>query len=337
MNVLMLMLSPGSANGGMEKHFSELANGLAASGVAITCMSAPEHLQPLEESVHRYPIKTGVSRYSVTLISTLVKALRSGKFDLVHAQGSKAAATLQRLSPFFPKIRFVATIHNFKSRYPDARRFSRILAVSHALAVDINHPKATVVYNGIHPFPAQDAALNNSLGPQPRWLAVGRLVHAKGFDLLIEAFSKAPGSLAIAGDGPDHSALQTQIDRLKLSGRVTLLGHRTDIPQLMASADAIVISSRREGFSYVCAEALLAGKPLISTNVPVANELLPSEHICPTNDVSGLSSLLKTPIAELEEAQAETRDVAARELTVQSMIEKTLRIYREVTLNAPGS
>lgn len=337
MNVLMLMLSPGSANGGMEKHFTELANGLAVSGVSITCLSAPEHLQPLGESVHRCPIKTGVSRYSITLHATLIKALRTGKFDLVHAQGSKAAAALQRLSPFFPRIRFVATIHNFKSRYPDARRFSRILAVSHALAADINHPKATVVYNGIHPITAQGPAFQESMGNHPRWLAVGRLVHAKGFDLLIEAFDKAPGTLAIAGDGPDRDALQTRIEQLKLNDRVTLLGHRTDIPQLMAAADAIVISSRREGFSYVCAEALLAGKPLISTDVPVANELLPPDHICPTNDVSGLSRLLATPIGELEQAQAITRDFAARELTIQSMIEKTLRIYHEVTLNAPGT
>jgi len=163
------------------------------------------------------------------------------------------------------------------------------------------------------------------------WLAVGRLVHAKGFDQLIDAFQSAKGSLLIAGDGKEHEALQERIERLKLTSRVKLIGYQEDIPGLMQSVDGIVISSRREGFSYVCAEALLSGKPVVSTDVPVANELLPPQHICPTGDTAGLSSLLNTPIAELVESQAGVRDFAARELSVDSMVANTLQVYREVT------
>ena len=330
MKVLLMMLSPPSAKGGMEKHFADLANGLAGAGVSVYCMSAPEHLESLDPGVNRYPVNTKESRYSPTLICSIVKALRAQEFDLVHAQGSKSAATIQLLSPLFPKTRFIATIHNFKSRYPAANRFSRIIAVSHALASDIGG-NVTVVYNGINIERCPEAPFNFQTYDRPLWLAVGRLVHAKGFDQLIDAFQSAKGSLLIAGDGKEHEALQERIERLKLTSRVKLIGYQEDIPGLMQSVDGIVISSRREGFSYVCAEALLSGKPVVSTDVPVANELLPPQHICPTGDTAGLSSLLNTPIAELVESQAGVRDFAARELSVDSMVANTLQVYREVT------
>lgn len=330
MKVLLLMLSPPSAKGGMEKHFADLANGLAGAGASVSCMSALEHLEALDLGIHRYPVNTNGSRYSPSLIGAIVKALRTQDFDLVHAQGSKSAATIQLLSPLFPKIRFIATIHNFKSRYPAAKRFSRIIAVSHALASDIGG-NVTVVYNGINVESCPKAPISFQTYDRPLWLAVGRLVHAKGFDQLIDAFQSAKGSLLIAGDGAEYEALQERIERLKLTSRVKLMGYQKDIPRLMQSVDGIVISSRREGFSYVCAEALLSGKPVVSTDVPVANELLPPQHICPTGDAAGLSSLLNTPIAALVESQAGARAFAASELTVDSMVANTLRVYREVT------
>lgn len=332
MKVLLLMLSPPSAKGGMEKHFSELANGLAKAGISVSCMSAPEHLQSLNGTIRRYPIRTYVSRYSVTLLRKIAKTHRDQNFDLIHAQGSKAAATTQLLSVIFAKTKFIATIHNFKSRYPDSKRFSRIIAVSNALANDISGD-VTVIYNGIKIDQRSEQMSEIVIGDHPRWLAVGRLVYAKGFDHLIDAFDNVKGSLLIAGDGPEREALQERIERLNLSDRVRLLGHQTHISLLMQSVDAIAISSRKEGFSYVCAEALLAGKPIISTDVPVANELLPPQHICPIGDIDKLSSLLNTPFSELEKAQLAAREFAAKELTIDSMVEKTLRVYLEVTQN----
>jgi len=330
MNVLMLMLSPPSAHGGMEKHFSELANGLAKTGTSVWCMSAPEHLESLDSTIPQIPIRTDVSRYSPKLLRTIVNAQRDHKFDIIHAQGSKAAATIQLLSRFLSRTKLIATIHNFKSHYPGSHRFSRIIAVSNALANDINSSRVTVVYNGISDNLRAAEPKSNELHDKPVWLAVGRLVHAKGFDLLISAFKTAKGSLIIAGDGPERDKLQAQIDKLALTERVTLLGYQTNIPELMKSVDAIAISSRKEGFSYVCAEALLAGKPIVSTDVPVANELLPPEHICPTEDVTALSRLLNIPISELESAQTSIRAFATSELTLNAMIENTLNIYREV-------
>jgi glycosyltransferase involved in cell wall biosynthesis len=329
--VLLLMLSPAGARGGMEKHVQELANGLAGVGVDVSCMACPEHLQSLHPAVHKLPVNTDASRYSVYLYRHLIRALRSEQFDVVHAQGSKAASVIQRLTPWFRQSRFVASIHNFKSRYPDTRRFSRIIAVSKALGADIEADNVSVVYNGIAPVRQPVDPDYSIADPEnPRWLAVGRLVPAKGFDRLIPALRQARGSLTIAGYGPERARLEILAGEPELQGRVHLAGYQNNVAELMDRADGVVIPSYREGFSYVFAEALLAGKPVIATDVPIANEFLPASCIAP-NDCGAdtLAALLNQDLQRLHADQAGARERARKELTLDAMTHNTLQIYSE--------
>lgn len=226
------------------------------------------------------------------------------------------------------KCRLIATIHGFKSRYPKAKAFDQLIAVSKTLAEAIGQPGVSVVYNGVA-LPTT----RHVQAPQaeaPVWLAAGRLVPVKGFRQLIEAFQHCPGSLLIAGDGPEREALQQLIDTTGQQNRIHLLRHRNDVPDLMNATAGVIISSEREGFSYVCAEALLLGKPVISTKVPIANELLPPQHLVDLTKPEMLANCLRTPASELLATQGEARAIAARNLTLDAMIDNTLNIYREV-------
>ncbi len=331
MKVLLLMLSPAGARGGMEKHVRELANGLAEQGLDVTCMACEAHLQSLHPVVRRLPINTRASRYSIPLHLNLIRTLRREQFDVVHAQGSKAAAVVQTLTHWYRQSTFVATIHNFKSRYPEAGRFSRIIAVSKALGADIGADNVSVVYNGIQPIPQPVDPDYSIADPEnPNWLAVGRLVPAKGFDRLIPAFRKAKGSLTIAGDGPERASLEKLASAPELQGRVHLAGHQSNVQELMKNADGIVIPSRREGFSYVFAEALLAGKPVIATDVPIANEFLPESCIAPKDcGADVLATFLNQDLQQLYDVQAGARERAQKELTLDAMINNTLQVYSE--------
>jgi glycosyltransferase involved in cell wall biosynthesis len=250
----------------------------------------------------------------------------------VHAQGTKAAAlvaTLARVSQALAPA-LVASFHGFKSRYPALRRFTAVIAVSNALAEHLPCAKVQVVYNGL-PAKYGEATRSETLitaAPKSVWLAVGRLVSVKGFDFLIDSFQGVKGSLYIAGDGPDKALLQQKILDNKLQHRVTLLGHRDDIPALMATCDGVVISSKREGFSYVFAEAMLASKPVISTNVPIANEFLPKHHIYRGNSPDGFAKLLNSDLDIIFNDQMTARERAQRELALNSMINSTLAVYR---------
>ncbi|MGO1462588.1 MAG: glycosyltransferase [Marinobacter sp.] len=330
MNILLLMISKGEGTGGMEKHCQELANGLSARGHDVTCATSTHHQSQLNETVKTVTLNPRASRLSPGLLKAVMKTIKSGNFDIVHAQGSKAAAVIQLLAPLLRRVKTVATIHGFKSTYPKAKAFCRIIAVSKKLAADIGHNNVSVVYNGIIPPPAP-----NLSGPlpdhanHPVWLAVGRLVPAKGFDFLIDAFQYVNGTLLIAGSGPNHKSLEQQIRTTSQHDKITLLGHRDDIPALMALADGVVISSRREGFSYVFAEALLAGKPVVATDVPVANEFLDSRFIHHEFAPKKFANLLMTDMEELHREQSGSRKKARGSLSMANMIECTICVYSE--------
>ncbi len=330
MNVLLFMASPGNAKGGMEKHFSELANGLARSDIQVFCMAAPEHIQSLDARIIPLPLNSRSSRNSPKTYFQIFRILRTHRFDVVHAQGSKAAQIIQRITPLFRKTAFVTTIHNFKNRYPKSQRFDRLIAVSRALAMDIGYSNVSVVYNGLEAHPTTADAVTATLpAPSPTWLSVGRLVPAKGFDELIKAFQYVKGSLLIAGSGPELNELNQQIRHLNLNQKVRLLGHIDDIPELMKSTDAVVIASRREGFSYAFAEALLANKPVVATDVPIANEFLPDDYIIPAGaSPEEFARHLNINLESAYVAQTAARKRARAELTIEAMTQNTITIYR---------
>ncbi|MBK1874738.1 glycosyltransferase [Marinobacter sp. 1-3A] len=330
MNILLLMLSKGEGTGGMEKHCQELANGLSARGHRVTCAASIYHQTQLSKDVKAVTLNAERSRFSPILLASVIKIIKEGSFDIVHAQGSKAAAVLQLISPLIRQTKLVATIHSFKSAYPKESAFCRIIAVSKALAADIGHKNTEVVYNGL--AQPQVSALSKALPAQlksPVWLAVGRLVPAKGFDFLIDAFQHAEGTLLIAGSGPEQKSLEQQVESTSQQNKVILLGHRDDVPALMEFADGVVISSRREGFSYAFAEALLAGKPVIATDVPIANEFLDSRFIHRGFTPKLFARMLTANTDELQQAQSDSRKKARESLSLENMIENTVGVYSE--------
>jgi glycosyltransferase involved in cell wall biosynthesis len=103
-------------------------------------------------------------------------------------------------------------------------------------------------------------------------LSVGRLVHEKAYEVLIQAMKIVVAEypavfLGIAGDGILRDRLQALIDRLDLGGNVCLLGDRKDVPALMANADVFIMSSRSEGMPVALLEAMGSGLPVVATRI----------------------------------------------------------------------
>lgn len=105
-----------------------------------------------------------------------------------------------------------------------------------------------------------------------RFVAVGRLDPQKGFDLLIEAFAALPPDLPVQlqifGEGHQRSQLQSLIETRGLTGRVELAGLAPTAADWLGAGDAMVISSRFEGFSNVLAEATCSGLPVVAFDCP---------------------------------------------------------------------
>lgn len=66
----------------------------------------------------------------------------------------------------------------------------------------------------------------------------------------------------LLGDGPQHSALEAEIERQGLSAQINLLGYQEDVSRWLAELSVLVISSRTEGTPMVLLEAMQAGVPI---------------------------------------------------------------------------
>ncbi len=102
------------------------------------------------------------------------------------------------------------------------------------------------------------------------WLAIGVQPHTKGFDRTLRALREFPRArLLIAGLGEASTraaaALAARAGRTGLASRVSFLGHREDVPDLMAAADLLVHPARYDTTGTVILEAVVNGLPVITT------------------------------------------------------------------------
>jgi GalNAc-alpha-(1->4)-GalNAc-alpha-(1->3)-diNAcBac-PP-undecaprenol alpha-1,4-N-acetyl-D-galactosaminyltransferase len=143
-----------------------------------------------------------------------------------------------------------------------------------------------VIYNPIPP-PAVSEPANSKESQPPTIVAMGRLTRQKGFDMLIQAFSKVYADhpswrLVILGEGPERNALERKVAELKLQGAVALPGFASDPLPYLLSSKIFAMSSRWEGFPMALGEAMAAGLPVVSFDCRSG----PSEYI--TNEENGL-------------------------------------------------
>jgi glycosyltransferase involved in cell wall biosynthesis len=99
----------------------------------------------------------------------------------------------------------------------------------------------------------------------PLVFALGRLHGNKGFDVLLEAIARCPGTyLWLAGEGPLRGELEALAARLGLSDRVRFLGWQIDPAPCFAAADALVVPSRHEPLGSVLLEGWMHGLPVVA-------------------------------------------------------------------------
>ena len=162
-------------------------------------------------------------------------------------------------------------------------------------------------------------------------IAVGRLVPVKRFDLLIEAWKDIPLQISIVGDGPEREALASKVIKFSLQDRVHFLGERTDIQELLADHQLLVVTSDREGFGYVVLEALQAKLVVVSTSTGIATDLLPNNYLVESLTAGNVSAKIQRTLRNFEQAKRDFRPVweSVQELTIMAMVAETLDFYRE--------
>ena len=169
-------------------------------------------------------------------------------------------------------------------------------------------------------------------------VAVGRLAEQKGFDRLIDACAMLEQDgegfhLRILGEGPERSALEAQIAREGLKDRVELMGQQSNPYPYVSGADLLVCSSRYEGLSTAVTEALILGKPVVTTPCSGMRELLgDSEFGLITEDsvegiYRGMKKLLDDPA--LREGYARAAKLRGKEFGKEQVLSRTEEFFLE--------
>jgi glycosyltransferase involved in cell wall biosynthesis len=250
-------------------------------------------------------------------LAGMIDLLRRSRVDVVHSHeftmaiyGAAAARWL--------KLPHIITMHG--SQYVTSKWRRQVLlrwafrtsAATVAVSRDTKRhlekelgldPSALrVVPNGVPARGGNRAAVRRELGvsdDQVVLLAVGSLVPRKGHAVLIEALATigaGPWMLAIAGGGAERDRLQRLAEERSLGQHVRVLGHREDVPDLLAAADVFVMPSLWEGLPLALLEAMLAGKAVVASRTSGIPEAV----------TDGVDGLLVTPgdVADLARALA---------------------------------
>ena len=171
------------------------------------------------------------------------------------------------------------------------------------------------------------------------WLFSGQLIPRKGVDVLLAAFAQAAAReprlrLAIAGDGPEKRLQWNGAMPRELLSRVHWAGFVPwqELPALYASADALVVPSRHDGWGLVVNEAFAAGLPVLATDaVGAALDLVRTGltgAIVEAGKVAPLAAALVELLPEAPRMGARAREVARRRLLPSLAAERLARLAR---------
>jgi glycosyltransferase involved in cell wall biosynthesis len=186
-----------------------------------------------------------------------------------------------------------------------ALRNVRVVPTSQALGERVlaRHPGARPAAVNVLPndIPAVAPMKDRQLASPLRLSCVGILEPRKNMDIALQAVSGLPRdavTLALFGTGPAAQHLEALATTLGIDNQVTFRGW-VPADEVWAETDLLLFPSVNEGLPNAVLEALAYGIPVLAGDIPELRELIPLEHLLPTNDatpwISAISSILSDP------------------------------------------
>jgi len=303
------MITPSLAAGGAERSVVLLSEAFLAKHhevTIVTLYAAAVDSFALPEGVNRMALAVAADSHSfvhglrnnLKRLASLRKAIRATRPDIVISNLSQTNV-LTKLALTNTGLPVVLVEHSDPARnlrqgiwrmlrrtiYP---RAATVVSVSRGINDYFKwlpESKKAVIPNPVRTIDAELLAespgTQSILQPLPdghcaavdpnkkRLVAMGRLIHVKGFDRLLLAFATlaqkhADWQLVILGEGERRSDLEQLITRLGLAESVQLCGFVSNPFAMLKTSELFVMSSRSEGFPYALLEAMSCGLPCVA-------------------------------------------------------------------------
>jgi len=215
--------------------------------------------------------------------------------DIIHTHAAKPTFMINKIKKLF-NGKHVATIHGAKKNLDEFDK-ADFITVGNATYLDKLKSKNKLVISNwaLDPI-SYDPGLRKEY-----FLAIGRLVKEKGFDILINAWKDIDEKLIILGSGRLKKNLLKQIKDTSQESKIFIEDSvsKNDIDEFYSRAKMLIISSRREGGPRVALEALFRGIKVISTKVGHMPDVLDEAYLCNPDSLDSLSNLLKDSINKI--------------------------------------
>ncbi len=292
----ILFILPALHGGGAERVMLTLVKHIDRKKflpIFVLLKKEGKFIKQVPRDIEMIDLKATQARYAIFKIA---KIIREKKPDIVFSTLGHLNLLMALIRPFFSKkIKFISresntvSVENKGEKYPRLfdflykkiyNNFDLIITQSEYMKKDLvenyktDQSKAVVIYN-----PVDIEHIEERLKEQNKTffdsgkinlLAVGRLSHQKGFDILINTMTLLNDKyhLTILGEGEDKESLNNQIKILKMENKITLAGFTNNPYTYMLHCDLFILSSRYEGLPNVVLETNSCGTPVVAVNSP---------------------------------------------------------------------
>ena len=215
--------------------------------------------------------------------------------NIIHTHATKPTYMVNKIKSFF-NVKHVATIHGVKKNLDEFNKADFITVGNETYLDKLKNKNKLVISNW-----ALDPISYDSGSRKEYFLAIGRLVKEKGFDILINAWKDIDEKLIILGSGRLKKNLLKQIKDTSQENKIFIEESvsKNQIDEFYSRARMLIISSRREGGPRVALEALLRGIKVISTKVGHMPDIMDEEYLCNPDSLEDLSELIKNSIDQI--------------------------------------
>jgi len=369
-NILFVTASPGHVFGGGKQAFFNLISRLDRRRFNPLVATAPtgRYAEMLRAAgVRLIPLAMN-NRFDLRIPYRLARIVREHAVTIIHSHGGGRADFFIHLTSKLVNVPVkITTVANLVERWFDVnpiqlyvykkiqskteKTFDHFICVSDYLADHLirqhglDRTKINTIYNGVdldyfEGTPDYPKIKNEFLQKGERILigAVGRLVAEKGLKYLLTSMPKvlkrfSEARLLLVGDG----ALRTDLERiaidLDLTGKVTFVGFRSDIKEILSSLDILVLPSLLEGFPMIILEAMAMAKPIVASDIPgIREQIIDGKNgiLVPIKDPNAMAAAIINILADRKVAEnigLAARKTVDEKFSIERMVAETESLY----------
>lgn len=299
--------------------------------------------------------------FSLSALLSLIKIIKNSRPDILHSHSSidswliAMAGTLLNVPIIRSRHVMIPIRNHIFNRWLYGKAPSRVLTSGTGITkmvsehAGVSAGKIIDIPAGVNfrrfDFKISGAKIREELGVGPHQPLIGKVAVIrswKGYEyfvdsvpLVLENFPDA--RFVIVGGGPGYETIRSKIKKQGLEKNISMLGHREDIPEIMAALDIHCVASFAiEGTTQVIPQAFAMKTPVIAARTASIPPILGNgewgilvEPKNPQDMANGIMKLLNNP--ELAQSMAEKAyNFCKNELTIEKMIDQTIAVYHDV-------